>query len=108
MNFFKCIDNSDWAVGVAMFGRTGISAVFAVIILQTAELFPTELRSSAVGTSSTMAHVGSISAPYIADLLGSVAWYIPTTICGVAAIMAGLLVMALPETKDVSLDKEVE
>lgn len=91
-----------------MFGRTGISAVFAVIILQTAELFPTELRSSAIGTSSTMAHVGSISAPYIADLLGSVAWYIPTTICGAAAIMAGLLVLALPETKDVSLDKEVE
>lgn len=91
-----------------MFGRTCISAVFAVIILQTAELFPTDLRSSALGTSSTMAHVGSISAPYIADLLGTVGWYIPTTICGSAAILAGLMVMALPETKDVSLDEEVD
>lgn len=54
-----------------MFGRLCISAVFAVVILHTAELFPTEIRNSAIGTSSTMAHVGSISAPYIVDLLVS-------------------------------------
>lgn len=87
-----------------MFGRTCISAVFAVVILHTAELFPTHLRSSAIGLSSTMAHVGSISAPYIADVLGSIAWYIPTTICGGTAILAGLLVLLLPETEHSSMD----
>lgn len=91
-------------IGVALFGRTCVSAVFAVVILHTAELFPTNLRSSAIGTSSTMAHVGSISAPYIADLLGLVRWYIPTTICGVTAIMAGMLVLLLPETEHMDLD----
>lgn len=89
-----------------MFGRTCISAVFAVVILHTAELFPTHLRSSAIGLSSTMAHVGSISAPYIADVLGKIAWYIPTTICGGTAIVAGLLVLLLPETENTSLDDE--
>lgn len=100
-------DHSDIIIGVALFGRTCISAVFAVVILQTSELFPTNLRSSALGTSSTMAHLGSISAPYIADLLGLVRWYIPTTICGGAAVVAGLLVLLVPETHNVNLD-EVE
>lgn len=97
-------EHTDLIIGIALFGRTCISAVFAVVILHTAELFPTRLRSSAIGLCSTMAHVGSISAPYIADVLGLVAWYIPTTICGGAAIVAGLLVLLLPETENTSLD----
>lgn len=56
-------------------------------------------RNSAVGTSSTMAHVGSIAAPYVVDLLGSKAWWAPSTLCGVAAVIAGLLSLGLPETR---------
>lgn len=85
-----------------------ISAVFVVVILHTAELFPTTVRSSAIGTSSTMAHIGSISAPYIVDGLGSLVWYIPTTICGAASVVAGLLVLGLPETEHVELNDTVE
>lgn len=54
---------------VAMFGRFCISAVYIVVILHTAELFPTEVRNSSIGTSSTMSHIGSISAPYVVDFL---------------------------------------
>jgi MFS family permease len=54
-----------------MLGRLGITAVYAVMTLHTAELFPTEIRNSALGISSTMAHVGSITAPYIVDILVS-------------------------------------
>ncbi|PSN46166.1 hypothetical protein C0J52_16089 [Blattella germanica] len=56
-------------MGVAMFGRLCIGAVYAVIILQTSELFPTANRNTAVGTSSTMSHLGGLLAPYIVDLL---------------------------------------
>lgn len=59
----------------AMFGRFCISAVFIVVILHTAELFPTEVRNSSIGTSSTMAHIGSISAPYVVDFLVSFIFY---------------------------------
>jgi MFS family permease len=54
-----------------MIGRLGITAVYAVMKLHTAELFPTEIRNSALGISSTMAHVGSFAAPYIVDILVS-------------------------------------
>lgn len=52
-----------------MLGRFGISATYSVVTLYTAELYPTEIRSSALGTCSTWAHVGSITAPYAVDLL---------------------------------------
>lgn len=58
-----------WVVFLAMAGRFGISAVYSIVTLHTAELFPTEIRNSALGTSSTMSHVGSISAPYVVDFL---------------------------------------
>lgn len=96
---------TDLIITVAMFGRFCISAGFAVAILHTAELFPTHLRSSAIGLSSTMAHVGAISSPYIVDILGRIEWYIPTTICGGTAIVAGLLALLLPETVESSLEE---
>jgi hypothetical protein len=64
-------DMTDAIIGVAMVGRLCIGAVYSVIILHTAELFPTVNRNTAVGTSSTMSHVGSLVAPYIVDLLVS-------------------------------------
>lgn len=103
-----CSDYTDAVIGTALFGRMCISAVFVVVILHTAELFPTTIRSSAIGTSSTMAHVGSISAPYIVDGLGALTWFIPSTICGACSILAGLLVLGLPETEHAELNETVE
>lgn len=62
-------DNSNWIVAVAMLARFGITAVYAIVTLHTAEMFPTDIRNSALGTSSMFAHVGSIAAPYIVDFL---------------------------------------
>ena len=52
-------------------GKFLISMTFAIAYLYTAELFPTKVRNVAVGTASTFARIGSISAPYIVDLLVS-------------------------------------
>ncbi|GAB0091497.1 organic cation transporter protein [Sergentomyia squamirostris] len=101
-------EQSSLIVAFAMFGRFGISAVYAVLTLHTAELFPTEIRNSALGTSSTMAHVGSMAAPYIVDLLGMIAWYIPTTICGISILMAGFLSLLQPETANRDLKDHVQ
>ncbi|XP_055630552.1 organic cation transporter protein isoform X2 [Toxorhynchites rutilus septentrionalis] len=90
-------------VTLAMLGRLGITAVYAVVTLHTAELFPTEIRNTALGICSTMAHVGSIAAPYIVDLLGQLAWWIPTTICGFSVLAACALTLLHPETKDAVL-----
>ena len=54
-----------------MTGKFLISMTFAIAYLYTAELFPTKVRNLAVGLASTFARIGSISAPYIVDLLVS-------------------------------------
>lgn len=54
---------------VALLGRFADSAVFAVIILHTSELFPTSNRNTAIGTSLAVSQLGSISAPYVVDIL---------------------------------------
>jgi len=41
-------------------------------------------------------------------LQGAEAWYIPSTICGAAVLIAGFLVFMLPETKDRDLSDTVE
>uniref|UniRef100_A0A069DVC7 Putative organic cation transporter n=1 Tax=Panstrongylus megistus TaxID=65343 RepID=A0A069DVC7_9HEMI len=85
---------------VALIGRFCMSAVFAVIILHTSELFPTSNRNSAIGTSLTMAQLGAIVAPFIVDTLGDIAWYIPSTLCGVVSVLAGISILLLPETRN--------
>lgn len=54
---------------MAMLGRFGITAVYAIVTLHTAELFPTDIRSSALGTCSMCGHIGSMGAPYIVDFM---------------------------------------
>lgn len=84
---------------VAMIGRLGVTSVYGIVTLYTAELFPTEVRNSAVGLSSMCGHTGSMLAPFAVDFLGQVAWYVPTTICGAGLFGAALLVLLNPETK---------
>ena len=52
-------------IAVAMAGRFGIAASFNMIFLYTTELFPTIVRSAALGTCSLIARLGGIAAPQV-------------------------------------------
>ncbi|XP_015328302.1 solute carrier family 22 member 16 isoform X1 [Bos taurus] len=52
-----------WLVVASMAGKFFIGAAFGLIYLYTAELYPTIVRSLAVGSGSTVGRVGSIVAP---------------------------------------------
>jgi len=94
-------------IALAMSGKFFISGTFALAYLYTAELFPTPVRNVAVGGASTFARVGSMSAPYIVDILGRLNAGIPTVIFGAASIVAGLLSLLLPETLNKKLPETV-
>ena len=53
-----------------MAGRFGTSAAFTVSYIYTAELFPTVVRSTAMGCTSVSARAGGIVAPIVV-LLGA-------------------------------------
>merc|ERR1712223_1780573 len=100
-----------WAIGlsvaIGLVGKFHFSMTFAIAYLYTAELFPTKVRNLAVGLASTFARIGSISAPYIVDLLGSINAGIPVVIFGLCSFAAGVTSLMLPETLNRKMPESV-
>ncbi|XP_072018557.1 organic cation transporter protein-like [Amphiura filiformis] len=92
---------------VAMLGKFCITATFGIVYVYSAELFPTVVRSAGVGISSMASRAGGILAPLI--LILDEYWApLPIIIFGSSAIIAGLLVLLLPETKGKTLPETIE
>ena len=85
---------------VALAGRFGIAASFNMIFLYTTELFPTVVRSAALGFCSLVARVSGIAAPQIIALQ-MLEPALPFLIFGGFAVAACLMATSLPETKGV-------
>lgn len=51
---------------MVVLGKMSLTAVYAIIYVYTPELFPTVIRSTAMGSCSMVARVGAVSASYIA------------------------------------------
>lgn len=54
---------------MTLLGKFCVSAVFSVSVLFISELYPTTMRNTGIGTSLTIAQIGSIIAPYVVDIL---------------------------------------
>ncbi|XP_050390285.1 organic cation transporter protein [Patella vulgata] len=97
---------------LAVIGKMGITAAFAIMWIYTTELFPTPFRNSAVGTSSLMARIAAAISPYIANIglivPGNAGKITPMIIFGITSIIAGLLALLLPETKGRLLPETIE
>lgn len=93
-------------------GKFGATGGFSTIYVFTAELFPTNLRNSVVGTSSMVARVGGIISPYIADLGtlvgGKFGTSLPYVVFGLSGLVAGLLALLLPETLNQKLPETIQ
>ncbi|XP_032194699.1 solute carrier family 22 member 16 isoform X2 [Mustela erminea] len=86
-----------YTVVVTMAGKFAIGASFGLIYLYTAELYPTVVRSLAVGSGSMVSRLGSIVAPFWVYL--SNAWtFLPQLVVGILAFVSGMLSLMLPET----------
>ncbi|GFS14262.1 organic cation transporter protein [Elysia marginata] len=93
-------------------GKFGATGGFSTIYVFTAELFPTNLRNSVVGTSSMVARIGGIICPYIADLGtlvgGKFGTSLPYVVFGLSGLVAGLLALMLPETLNQKLPETIQ
>ncbi|XP_041463007.1 organic cation transporter protein-like [Lytechinus variegatus] len=92
---------------VAMVGKFGISAAYAVIYLYSVELYPTSIRSAAMGAFSTFSRIAGIISPLILTL--SKYWNpLPMVIYGAAGVAVGLSTLLLPETRGMKLPDTLE
>lgn len=78
-------------------GLWGLSISFATVYLYAGELFPTVVRNSGVGLSSTVARIGSMLAPFVATLAHTSAW-LPPLAFGIVPLIGAALCFLLPET----------
>merc|ERR1711874_767258 len=76
-------------VTLALLGKFGATSSFAIVFVYTAEMFPTEIRSTAVGASSLCGRIGGIVAPPVATL-GSVWLPLPFIIMGGFSLLGGI------------------
>eukprot|EP00057_Strongylocentrotus_purpuratus_P028000 XP_011682474.1 PREDICTED: organic cation transporter protein [Strongylocentrotus purpuratus] len=108
-----------WRTTVAMIGKFGISASFAIVYIYSAELFPTPvsliilanivivMEEAMLKETSMSARIAGILAPII-PLLDDTWEPFPVLIFGVMSIAAGLLVLFLPETRGEQLPETLE
>ncbi|GAA6231836.1 solute carrier family 22 member 13-like isoform X1 [Lates japonicus] len=100
-------DHPNVLTGLAMVGKFGIAASFAVIYVYTAEIFPTVLRQTGIGVSCMFARMGGVLAPVI-NMLYNHSPVTPLIIFGTSPLVGAVLALALPETADRPLPDTVE
>jgi MFS family permease len=92
---------------IVMIGKFFIAGSFAIIYNYTAELFPTVVRNTALGTGSMGARLSGALTPLI-TLLDSFDNRLPSVIFGVIAVISGLLALVLPETLNRPMPQTLE
>ncbi|KAG8444668.1 hypothetical protein GDO86_009727 [Hymenochirus boettgeri] len=94
-------------IAMSMAGKFSITVAFGLIYLYTAELYPTIVRSLAVGSGSMMCRIGSVVAPFCVYLTD--VWiFFPQLLVGIVALFTGVLTMLLPETLGKPLTSTME
>ena len=81
--------NSSLTLAFYLLGKASSALAFTMVFLVTSELYPTNLRTQAVGSCSTISRVGCLLAPFIAPL--AKLWQpLPLLVLGCPAILSGI------------------
>lgn len=92
---------SKWSrVSLGMIGKLSITISFGSVFVLSAELYPTVVRSQALGLLSVISRLGAATSPWIAKGLRSMHGSLPFYTMGALSIVAALQCLPLRETKD--------
>ncbi|XP_039625240.1 solute carrier family 22 member 6-A-like isoform X1 [Polypterus senegalus] len=106
-NAFIPYDMKTIRTSLAVLGKGLFGAAFTGVYIFTGELYPTVLRQTGMGFGSTLARVGSMTAPLIRmleDYLPS----LPSIIYSAVPIIAASAVIFLPETLNMPLPETID
>ncbi|KAM7137034.1 solute carrier family 22 member 2 [Molossus nigricans] len=101
-------DDLQWLrVTVACLGRMGITMAYEMVCLVNTELYPTFIRNLGVLVCSSMCDIGGIVTPFLVYRLTDVWRELPLVIFAVVGLIAGGLVLLLPETQGKTLPETI-
>ncbi|XP_030871629.2 solute carrier family 22 member 20 [Gorilla gorilla gorilla] len=86
----------------AALGKGCLASSFICVYLFTGELYPTEIRQMGMGFASVHARLGGLAAPLVTTL-GEYSTILPPVSFGATAILAGLAICFLTETRNMPL-----
>ncbi|KAK2828100.1 hypothetical protein Q5P01_019134 [Channa striata] len=94
------------AITLEMIGKFAVTTAFSIVYAYTAEVYPTVLRNTALGTCSMASRIGSIIAPYFI-YLRKYSISLPYILMGCLTALLGLLSLLLPETFGMPLPETI-
>ena len=75
----------------------------------TPEVYPTSVRATGIGMSSSAARIGGLATPYVAQVLMTMSLYATVSVYSITAFLAGILALTLPiETRGRELHDSIE
>ncbi|XP_065787089.1 solute carrier family 22 member 2 isoform X2 [Muntiacus reevesi] len=95
-------------VTAACLGRMGITVAYEMVCLVNAELYPTFIRNLGVLVCSSMCDIGGILTPFLVYRLTDIWHELPLVVFAAVGLIAGALVLLLPETKGKTLPETIE
>ena len=84
-----------------LLSKLGTAFALCLVYLFTAELYPTSVRNTAVGTCNAIGPLGGLVAPWVGKYLpnqGFYPQYVTLYVFGGLAVLSGLCAFQLPET----------
>lgn len=106
-NIFISKEHQTVRTVLAVLGKGFTSSSFTCVYLYTGELYPTIIRQTGMGFTSTMARIGSMAAPAVL-ILDEVFPALPSIVYGGSAVIAGIFALFLPETLNIPLPETVD
>jgi len=82
---------------LALVGKLSIAFAFVLIYIYSSELFPTNVRNVAMGTSSMSARIGGIMAPFFPSM-AKVYPPLPFIVCSIFCLLSAFSCLLIPET----------
>ncbi|XP_068622487.1 organic cation transporter protein-like [Battus philenor] len=105
---FAFLPRSDWwSIGLYLIGKWSVTLAYSSVYIYVSEVFPTNMRQTLISFCSTAGRIGSLIAP-LTPLLSVYHRSMPTVIFGAMCIISSMLVLMLPETRNMRLPDTIE
>ncbi|XP_041980415.1 organic cation transporter protein-like [Aricia agestis] len=105
---FAFLPRSDyWSIPLYLVGKWCVTLTYSSVYIYVSEVFPTSMRQTLISFCSTAGRIGSLIAP-LTPLLTEYHKSMPTVLFGGMCLISSLLVILLPETRNITLPDTIE